>query len=57
MTEPLSAVVKQMWTMNTPLKKAGKPEDIAAAALYLASEDGRFVTGQVISPNGGWWMP
>jgi NAD(P)-dependent dehydrogenase (short-subunit alcohol dehydrogenase family) len=57
MTEPLSAVVKQMWMMNTPLKKSGKPEDIAAAALYLASEDGRFVTGQVISPNGGWWMP
>jgi 3-oxoacyl-[acyl-carrier protein] reductase len=57
MTEPLSPVVKQMWMMNTPLKKAGKPEDIAAAALYLASEDGRFVTGQVISPNGGWWMP
>jgi 3-oxoacyl-[acyl-carrier protein] reductase len=57
MTDPLSPVVKQMWTMNTPLKKAGKPEDIAAAALYLASEDGRFVTGQVLSPNGGWWMP
>jgi 3-oxoacyl-[acyl-carrier protein] reductase len=57
MTGPLSPVVKQMWTMNTPLKKAGKPEDIAAAALYLASEDGRFVTGQEISPNGGWWMP
>ncbi|MGH7819068.1 MAG: SDR family NAD(P)-dependent oxidoreductase, partial [Candidatus Binatia bacterium] len=57
MTAPLSPLVKQMWTMNTPLKKAGKPEDISAAALYLASEDGRFVTGQVISPNGGWWMP
>jgi len=57
MTEPLSPVVKQMWTMNTPLKKSGKPEDIAAAALYLASDDGRFLTGQVISPNGGWWMP
>jgi 3-oxoacyl-[acyl-carrier protein] reductase len=57
MTSPLSPVVKQMWMMNTPLKKSGQPEDIAAAALYLASEDGRFVTGQVISPNGGWWMP
>jgi 3-oxoacyl-[acyl-carrier protein] reductase len=57
MTDPLSPVVKQMWTMNTPLKKSGKPEDIAAAAVYLASEDGRFVTGQVLSPNGGWWMP
>jgi 3-oxoacyl-[acyl-carrier protein] reductase len=57
MTDPISPVVKQMWTMNTPLKMAGKPDDIAAAALYLASDDGRFVTGQVISPNGGWWMP
>jgi 3-oxoacyl-[acyl-carrier protein] reductase len=43
--------------MNTPLKKSGKPKDIAAAALYLASDDGEFVTGQIISPNGGWWMP
>lgn len=57
MTDPLSPVIKRMWTMNTPLKMSGKPEDIAAAALYLASEDGRFVTGQVISPSGGWWMP
>jgi 3-oxoacyl-[acyl-carrier protein] reductase len=57
MTSPLSPVVKQMWMMNTPLKKSGQPEDIAAAALYLASEDGRFVTGQILSPNGGWWMP
>jgi 3-oxoacyl-[acyl-carrier protein] reductase len=57
MTASLSPAVKQMWTMNTPLKKVGKPDDIAAAALYLASEDGRFVTGQIISPNGGWWMP
>jgi len=57
MTSPLSPVVKQMWMMNSPLKKAGQPEDIAAAALYLASEDGRVVPGQVISPNGGWWMP
>jgi 3-oxoacyl-[acyl-carrier protein] reductase len=57
MTAPLSPVVQQMWRMNTPLKKAGKPKDIAAAALYLASDDGEFVTGQIISPNGGWWMP
>jgi 3-oxoacyl-[acyl-carrier protein] reductase len=57
MTEPLSPVVKQMWMMNTPLKTSGKPEDIAAAALYLASDDARFLTGQIVSPNGGWWMP
>ncbi|MBI2962812.1 MAG: 3-oxoacyl-ACP reductase FabG [Deltaproteobacteria bacterium] len=57
MTDPLSPVIKQMWVLNTPLKTSGKPEDIAAAALYLAGDDGRFVTGQVISPSGGWWMP
>jgi NAD(P)-dependent dehydrogenase (short-subunit alcohol dehydrogenase family) len=32
----------------------GQPRDIAAAALYLASDDAGFMVGQVISPNGGW---
>ncbi len=57
MTDPLSPLMRQLWIMNTPLGKAGKPGDIAAAAVYLASEDGGFVTGQIMSPNGGWWMP
>lgn len=57
MTAPLSPVVCRAWIMNTPLKKSGKPKDVAAAAFYLACEDSEFVTGQVISPNGGWWMP
>ncbi|MEA2624643.1 MAG: 3-oxoacyl-[acyl-carrier protein] reductase, partial [Candidatus Binatota bacterium] len=47
MTDPLSPLVRQAWMMNTPLKKSGKPKDIAAAALYLASDDGEFVTGQI----------
>jgi len=37
----------------TPLGRVGRPEDIAATALYLASDDGAYVTGQAISPNGG----
>jgi 2-hydroxycyclohexanecarboxyl-CoA dehydrogenase len=41
---------------GTPLGRAGKPEDIAAACSYLASEEAGFITGQVISPNGGMWM-
>jgi 3-oxoacyl-[acyl-carrier protein] reductase len=57
MTEPLSPLMRQMWIMNTPLRKSGKPADIAAAAVYFASDDGNFVTGQILSPNGGWWMP
>jgi len=41
---------------NTPLKRIGKPEDIAAGILYLASEDSSFVTGQILSINGGITM-
>jgi 3-oxoacyl-[acyl-carrier protein] reductase len=37
----------------TPLGRIGRPDEIAATALYLASDDAGFVTGQAISPNGG----
>jgi NAD(P)-dependent dehydrogenase (short-subunit alcohol dehydrogenase family) len=39
--------------MLTPLGRIGEPADIAAAAVYLASDESGFVTGQSISPNGG----
>ena len=38
---------------QTPLQRLGRPEEIAACALFLASEAADFITGQVISPNGG----
>jgi 3-oxoacyl-[acyl-carrier protein] reductase len=37
----------------TPLRTIGDPEDMAAAVLYLASEASKFMTGQVLRPNGG----
>lgn len=37
----------------TPLRRWGKPEDVAAAALFLASDDSAFLTGQMIMVNGG----
>ena len=40
----------------TPLRRIGKPEDIANAAVYLACDESSFVTGQWISPNGGLVM-
>lgn len=40
-------------TSQTPLGRIGAPQDIAALALFLASADAQFITGQVISPNGG----
>lgn len=39
---------------QTPLGRIGKPEEVAALALYLASDSAKFITGQVISPNGGF---
>ena len=44
---------KQLEAM-TPMGRFGEPSDIAAAALFLACEDSKFMVGQVISPNGGY---
>ena len=38
---------------ETPLGRIGTPEECAACALFLASEEASFVTGQVLAPNGG----
>ncbi|MBM3267876.1 MAG: 3-oxoacyl-ACP reductase FabG [Candidatus Sericytochromatia bacterium] len=38
---------------DTPLKRFGSPEDIAAAALFLASDDAGFITGQTVLADGG----
>jgi len=42
---------------NTPLRRLGEPEDIALAALYLASPAGSFVTGKVFEVDGGLEAP
>jgi NAD(P)-dependent dehydrogenase (short-subunit alcohol dehydrogenase family) len=39
-----------------PLHRIGEPEDVASAAVYLASEESSFLTGQVLNVNGGQWM-
>lgn len=39
---------------NTPLPFLGEPRDIARAAVFLASEDGRFITGHSLVVDGGW---
>jgi 3-oxoacyl-[acyl-carrier protein] reductase len=42
---------------GSPLGIAGTPQDIAMTALYLAADASRFMTGQVLRPNGGVAMP
>ena len=48
--------VKKIVKASTPMKKFGAPDDISWAAVYLASNEAKFVTGQTISPNGGFVM-
>ena len=48
--------VKDIVKSQTPMKKFGVAEDIAWAAVYLASDEAKFMTGQTISPNGGFVM-
>ncbi len=53
MNRHLDQETKEALTEETPLGKIGKPEDIAETIWYLASEKNQFMTGQIISPNGG----
>jgi 2-hydroxycyclohexanecarboxyl-CoA dehydrogenase len=41
---------------QTPVRRAGTPEDIAAACAFLCSEDAGYITGQQINVNGGWYL-
>jgi len=41
---------------RTPLRRLGRPEEIAAVVAWLASEESSFVTGATINASGGWYM-
>ena len=41
---------------RTPVRRAGTPDDIAAACAFLCSEDAGYITGQAINVNGGWYL-
>lgn len=41
---------------NTPLRRLGTPDDIAAVVAWLVSEESAFVTGETINASGGWYM-
>ena len=47
----------QKWMkQRTPMGRPGRLEELVGPLLFLASDEARFVTGQVLSPNGGWHM-
>ena len=53
MTDVLKQEVKDEIAKNIPLKRMGTPKDVANVVMFLASEDSSYITGQVISVDGG----
>ena len=56
LTDVLTEEQKQAAIENTPLGRLGTVDDVAAAVLYLASDEASFVTGQVLTVDGGLVM-
>ena len=56
MTKDIDAEMNQALLEQIPLKRFGKPIDIAKTAIYLASSSGSYITGETINVNGGMNM-
>jgi 3-oxoacyl-[acyl-carrier protein] reductase len=56
MTAALSEEFKQAAVNQIPLGRVGKPEDVATAVRFLASEEASYITGHVLNVNGGLLM-
>jgi 3-oxoacyl-[acyl-carrier protein] reductase len=56
MTRGLGHAHAESLAARSPLRRTGQPDDIAAAVLFLASDESSFITGQWLSPNGGILM-
>lgn len=56
MTDKLNEEVKEQMLSGIPLGRLGEPSDIAKVALFLASEDSRYMTGQTLHVDGGMVM-
>ena len=56
MTENLKEEAKEKLLEMVPLKRLGKPEDVAKAVLFLSGEDSSYITGQNIAVNGGIYL-
>lgn len=53
----MSPEFQEFFLRHTPIKRMGKPEEIAAAVVYFASEESAYTTGQVMAVHGGFGLP
>jgi 3-oxoacyl-[acyl-carrier protein] reductase len=56
MTRALADGARQEWAARIPLKRLGTPDDVAAAVVFLASNEAAYITGHVLAVNGGMYM-
>jgi 3-oxoacyl-[acyl-carrier protein] reductase len=56
MTEAMTSQARESLTGQIPVQRLGKPEDVAAAVAFLASEEAGYVTGTVLNVSGGLYM-
>ena len=56
MTAVLPDEVQAALKAQIPAGELGSPDDVAAAAAFLASDDSRYITGQTLHVNGGMYM-
>jgi 3-oxoacyl-[acyl-carrier protein] reductase len=55
--EERKAAVAKTFSRVAPLRRVGEPEDVADVIVFLASDASRYMTGQILRPNGGMAMP
>jgi NAD(P)-dependent dehydrogenase (short-subunit alcohol dehydrogenase family) len=53
----MSKEFQDFFLRHTPIQRMGKPEEIAAAVVYFASDDAAYTTGQVMAVHGGFGLP
>lgn len=56
MTNSIPEKIKEQLIGKIPLKRGGKPEEVADAVLFLASDQASFITGHVLNVNGGMYV-
>jgi NAD(P)-dependent dehydrogenase (short-subunit alcohol dehydrogenase family) len=55
-TRPVTDAQRRLQIARSPLGRKGRPEEIAAAALFLCSDEAAFVTGICLPVDGGWLL-